>query len=102
MKPGQLADRVENGKAQTDQNTCGEQIANPTAQEVLFRSGKSFRGAAGAKSEGEREPVEDGLKDEAIQAEDDGSATDEIEQSGLRDAGTFNLLALELGPPNDD
>jgi len=46
--------------------------------------------------------VEDGLKDEAIQAEDDGSATDEIEQSGLRDAGTFNLLELELVRPNDD
>src|SRR5229473_4417489 len=102
MKTGQLADRVENGKAQTDQNTCGEQIANPAAQEVLFRGGKSFGGAAGAKSEGKREPVKNGLNDEAVQAQDDGSAADEIEQSRLRSAGTFNLFELEFVRPNDD
>src|SRR6202158_2828647 len=57
MKSGQFADRVENGKAQTDHDTCGEQIANPATQDVLFRSGKSFRGAASAQSERKREPV---------------------------------------------
>src|SRR5467141_2457553 len=102
-KTGQFADRVENGESQTDQNNCCQQIADPAAEEaVLLRSGKSFRGAAGAKSEGKSEPVEDGLKDEAIQAEDDGSAADEIEQSGLCGAGTFDLFELELVRPNDD
>src|SRR5207302_1629078 len=41
-------------------------------------------------------------KDEAIQAEDDGSAADKIEQSGLCGAGTFDLFELELVRPNDD
>src|SRR6266404_6349148 len=50
VKIRQFAGRVENGKAQTDENTCGEQIADPAADEaVLLRSGKSFRGAAGAE-----------------------------------------------------
>src|SRR6202043_992195 len=49
METGQLAGRVENGKTQTDQHTCGEHIANPAAQAVLFRSGKSFGGAASAR-----------------------------------------------------
>src|SRR6266851_3832033 len=102
VKIGQFACRVENRKAQTDQNTCGEQIPDPAAQAVLLRSGKSFRGAASAKSEGESKPVEEGPKDEQIQAEDDGSAADEIEQSGLRSAGAFDLLELELVRPDDD
>src|SRR6202171_1479169 len=103
VKIGQFAGRVEDGEAQTDQHTCGEQIADPAADEaVLLRSGKSFRGAAGAESEGESEPVEDGLKNEAIQTQDDGSAADKIEQSRLRGAGTFDLFELELVRPNDD
>src|SRR6267143_116465 len=103
VKIGQFAGRVENGKAQTDENTCGEQIADPAAEEaVLLRSGKSFRGAAGAESEGKSEPVEDGLKDEAVQTQDNGSAADKIEQSRLRGAGTFDLFELELVRPNDD
>src|SRR5260370_1548455 len=103
MKTGEFADRGENGESQTDQNACGEQIADPAAQEaVLLRSGKRFRGAGSAESEGESEPVENGLKDEAIQTEDDRSAADEIEQSGLRGAGTFDLFELEFVRPNDD
>src|SRR5882762_7673614 len=87
VKSGQFAGRVENGESQTDENTCGEQIADPAADEaVLLRSGKSFRGAARAESEGESEPVKDGLKDEAIQTQHDGSAADKIEQSGMRGA----------------
>src|SRR5712664_1746097 len=101
-KIGQFAPRVENRKPQTDQNTCGKQIADPAAQLVLFRSGKSFRGAAGAENECESEPVEDGLNYKTIQAEDDGSAADEIEKSGLRSAGTFHLFEFKLVRPNDD
>src|SRR5216684_2123950 len=102
VKTGQFADRVKNGKAQTGQNTRGEQITDPAAQAVLFRGGKIFNDAATTESESESEPVEDGLKEEAIQTEDDGSAADKMEQSGLRGAGTFDLLKLELVRPNDD
>src|SRR5260370_4630267 len=103
VKSGQFAGRVENGESQTDENTCGEQIADPAAQEaVLLRSGKSFRGAARAGREGESEPVEDGLKDEALQTQHDGSAAAKIEQRGMRGAGTLDLLELELVRPNDD
>src|ERR1700687_4026821 len=103
VKIGQFAGRVENSKDQTDQHACGEQIADPAADEaVLLRDGKSLRGAAGTESEGKSEPVKDGLKDEAVQTQDDRSAADKIEQSGLCGAGTFDLFELELVRPNDD
>src|SRR5229473_2320661 len=101
VKTGQFADRVTNGKPQTGPNTRSEQIADPAAQAVLLRSGKSFRGAASANSEDEREPTEEGAKDESIQANDDGSAADKIEQRGLPSAGTFDLLKLELVRASD-
>src|SRR6267143_3614275 len=102
VKTGQFARGVENRKAQTHQNSRGEHIADPAARAVPLRGGQSFRRSAGAESEGEREPVEDGLKGEAIQTEDDGSAADEIKQRGLRGAGTFHLFEFELVRPDDD
>ena len=102
MKTGQFAGRVVNGEAQADHYTCGEQTADPAAQAVLLGSGKSFRGATGAESEAKSQPMEDRLKDQAVQTEDHGSAADEMEQCGLRGAGAFDLLKLELVRPNDD
>src|SRR5260370_3519109 len=101
-KIGQFAPRVENRKPQTDQNTCGKQIADPAAQLVLFRSGKSFRGAAGAANVSESEPVEDGLNYKPLQAEHDPSAADAHEKRALRSAGAFHPFDCKHVRPNDD
>jgi hypothetical protein len=69
---------------------------------VLLRSGERFRGAAGAESKSQSEPVEKGQKEKAIKTNENGSATDDMEQTGLRGAGAFNLLEFEFIRPDDD
>src|SRR6266436_6378775 len=93
---------MEDGKSQANNNPCAENVSNPAAEMVLSWSGKRFRCTASTASKGEREPVEDGSKDQAIQAKDQGSAADEIEQSELRGAGAFDLLKFEFVRPNYD
>src|SRR5713101_4135810 len=93
---------MEDGKSQANNNPCAENVSNPGAEMALSWSGKRFRCTASTASKGEREPVEDGSKDQAIQAKDQGSAADEIEQSELRGAGAFDLLKFEFVRPNND
>src|SRR5229473_1659530 len=93
---------MEDGKSQANNNPCAENVSNPAAEMVLSWSGKRFRCTASTAGKGEREPVEDGSKDQAIQAKDQGSAADEIEQSELRGAGAFDLLKFEFVRPNND
>src|SRR5260370_13591733 len=93
---------MEDGKSQANKNARAENVSNPAAEMVLSWSGKRFRCTASTAGKGEREPVEHGSKDQAIQAKDQGSAADEIEQSELRGAGAFDLLKCEFVRPNND
>src|SRR5437879_12801685 len=93
---------MENGETQANQDSAGEQISNPPAQLILFWSGKSFRGAAGAKSKSQSEPVEYRLNEKPVQAQHNRSAPNEIQQSGLRGPGTFHLFELEFVRPRND
>src|SRR6266852_2072172 len=99
---GEFASGVKNGQSQSGQKGAGEQVGDPAAQAMLFWTGNSFRGAAGAQSKEQSEPVEEGPKNEAIDSNDEGSAADEMAQSSLRGVGTFHLLKFELIRPSDD
>src|SRR6266481_9790730 len=73
VKIRQFASGVENGKTQTNDNTCRQQIADPAAQAVLLWSGKSLRGTASAECEGTIEPVEHGSNQKPVSAQNDRS-----------------------------
>src|SRR5580693_8390087 len=97
-----LADGAVDSVNHSEAGSGGKEPANPQPWLLALRGTEFCGGELGAAGEIQGEPAEDGMKDAAIDTDDEGFFSDEAEQGVVAGGAAFHLFKFEfIGPGND-